>query len=104
MQYLIYFAVATPLLLGWLFWETAGAPPPPPMFHSFADTVHDRAVLRRQAEAALRARAARKKAARKQAVLARAEQAPPQQQATRVSPPRFERTARANRDRDIRLR
>ncbi len=43
MQYLIYFAVVTPLLLGWLFWETAGESPPPPMFHSFADTLEENA-------------------------------------------------------------
>jgi len=41
MQYLIYFAVATPLLLGWLFWTTAGETQPPPMFHSFADTLSE---------------------------------------------------------------
>jgi hypothetical protein len=34
MQYLIYFAVATPLLLGWLFWEAATIPPQPPLFAS----------------------------------------------------------------------
>jgi len=28
MQYLIYFVVATPLLLGWLFYEAATLPPP----------------------------------------------------------------------------
>jgi hypothetical protein len=50
MQYLIYFAVATPLLLGWLFWQSAHTPPQPAMFHSFADTAHEEAVLRRQAE------------------------------------------------------
>ncbi len=44
MQYLVYFAVATPLLLGWLFWTTAGKPQPPPMFHSFADSLDERAA------------------------------------------------------------
>ncbi len=34
MQYLIYFAVATPLLLGWLFWEAATMPPEPRLFAS----------------------------------------------------------------------
>jgi hypothetical protein len=34
MQYLIYFAVATPLLLGWLFYEAATLPPPKPLFAS----------------------------------------------------------------------
>ncbi len=34
MQYVIYFAIATPLLLGWLFWEAATMPPEPPLFAS----------------------------------------------------------------------
>ena len=34
MQYLIYFVVATPLLLGWLFYEAATLPPPAPLFAS----------------------------------------------------------------------
>jgi hypothetical protein len=34
MQYLIYFAVTTPLLLGWLFYEAATLPPQPPLFAS----------------------------------------------------------------------
>ncbi len=34
MQYLIYFAVAAPLLLGWLFYEAASLPPPKPLFAS----------------------------------------------------------------------
>jgi hypothetical protein len=34
MQYLIYFAVTTPLLLGWLFYEAATLPPAPPLFAS----------------------------------------------------------------------
>lgn len=38
MQYLTYFAVATPLLLGWLFWE-ADRPPLPPLFNSGIETI-----------------------------------------------------------------
>lgn len=34
MQYLIYFAVTTPLLLGWLFYEAATLPPQGPLFAS----------------------------------------------------------------------
>lgn len=34
MQYLIYFAVTTPLLLGWLFYEAATVPAPRPLFTS----------------------------------------------------------------------
>ena len=34
MQYVIYFAVTVPLLLGWLFWEAATIPPQPPLFAS----------------------------------------------------------------------
>jgi len=34
MQYVIYFVVATPLLLGWLFWEAATMPPQQPLFAS----------------------------------------------------------------------
>ncbi len=34
MQYLIDFAVATPLLLGWLFYEAATLPPAKPLFAS----------------------------------------------------------------------
>lgn len=34
MQYLIYFAVVAPLLLGWLFYEAATLPPPAPLFAS----------------------------------------------------------------------
>jgi len=34
MQYLIYFALATPLLLGWLVYEAATQTPPPPLFAS----------------------------------------------------------------------
>ena len=32
MHYVIYLAVATPLLLGWLFWSAAHIPPQPPLF------------------------------------------------------------------------
>ena len=92
MQYVIYFAVATPLLLAWLFWQTAGVPPPPPMFHSFADTVHERAMLKEAAEQALSARTRR---ARPQ---------PPAGDAERTARSRsLEQTARADRD-DTRLR
>jgi hypothetical protein len=42
MQYLVYLLVATPLLLGWLFWE-ADRPPLPPMFQSGIDTLQTRA-------------------------------------------------------------
>ena len=34
MQYLIYFAVTTPLLLGWLLYEAATLPPAQPLFAS----------------------------------------------------------------------
>ena len=34
MQYVIYFAVATPLLLGGLLYEAATQPPVPPLFAS----------------------------------------------------------------------
>jgi len=89
MKYLIYFAVATPLLLAWLFWQTAGVPPPPPMFHSFADTVHARAMLKQAAE---------------QALSARTRQRPPAREAERMARFRgWEHTARAAAD-DIRLR
>jgi len=42
MQYLIYVLVATPLVLGWLFWE-ADRPPLPPMFQSGIDALQTRA-------------------------------------------------------------
>lgn len=32
MKYVLYLAVATPLLLGWLFYESATLPPQPPLF------------------------------------------------------------------------
>ena len=95
MQYLVYFAVATPLLLGWLFWQTAGVPPPPPMFHSFADTIHDRAVLQHEAEQAWR---------EKQAALARAGAALADAQAKSTRPVQLERTARIENKRNIKLR
>ena len=41
MQYLIYLLVATPLLLGWLFWES-DRPPPPPLFQSGIETLQTR--------------------------------------------------------------
>jgi hypothetical protein len=34
MQYIIYFVVATPLVLGWLFYEAATLPKPGPLFAS----------------------------------------------------------------------
>jgi hypothetical protein len=34
MHYFLYFAVATPLVLGWLFYESATLPPQPPLFSS----------------------------------------------------------------------
>ena len=42
MQYLIYVLVATPLVLGWLFWES-DRPPLPPMFRSGIETLQTRA-------------------------------------------------------------
>jgi hypothetical protein len=50
MQYVVYFLVATPLLVGWLFWESAHMPPPPPLFVSGLDHLSTQPV--RQAEAA----------------------------------------------------
>ena len=94
MQYLIYFAVATPLVLGWLFWQSANTPPPPPMFHSFADTVYDEALLKQQAE--------KDAAALKQA--ARTNQVTQEKQSERFAPPPWERTARAASGSNIRLR
>jgi hypothetical protein len=85
MQYLIYLAVGTTLILGWLFWETAGVPEPPPMFHSFASQLHDEAVLKRHAELRLR---------RRQAENAPGQPAPPRQ------PPSYASAQRA----DTRLR
>lgn len=92
MQYLIYIAVAAPLVLGWLFWETAGVPEPPPMFHSFADRAHDEAVLERKAKETLR---------REQAEKLQRQAAKPRQPDAGQA---YARTARATPDRDIRLR
>jgi hypothetical protein len=44
MQYVIYFAVATPLLLGWLFWEAATMPPQPPLFASGYERISTKPV------------------------------------------------------------
>jgi hypothetical protein len=97
MKYLIYFAVTTPLLLGWLFWQTAGVPPPPPMFHTFAETVHEQAELKREAKNDLREK-------KKRAATARARQARQRKRAEHASPPRLEHTARADSDSHVRLR
>lgn len=43
MQYLIYFLVATPLVLGWLVWE-ADRPPLPPLFQSGIDALQSQAA------------------------------------------------------------
>jgi hypothetical protein len=43
MQYLVYFLVATPLLVGWLFWE-ADRPPQPPLFQSGIEALQTRAA------------------------------------------------------------
>jgi hypothetical protein len=50
MQYLVYVLVATPLLLGWLFWESAHIPPSPPLFASGLEHLSTQPV--RQAAAA----------------------------------------------------
>jgi hypothetical protein len=103
MQYLIYFAVATPLVLAGLLWASAVTPPQPPMFHSFAETVHDRAVLAREAAEMRQA---------KEAALAHGKRAPAQAKraAARIetktrlpsAKPHLEHTARA--DDHIKLR
>ncbi len=88
MQYLIYFAVATPLVLAGLLWASAVTPPQPPMFHSFAETIHDRAALAREAAEMRQAG---------QAALAHAKRPPAQAKAN--LPPagaRLEHTARAD--------
>ena len=59
MQYLIYFAVATPLLLGWLFWQAATMPPQPPLFASGYEHSSPRPV-RQQAAAPAEAPAKKK--------------------------------------------
>lgn len=96
MKYLIYFAVTTPLLLGWLFWQTAGVAPPPPMFHTFAETVHEQAALKREAKEILRDK--------KLATVARAQWAPRQIQARHASPQRLEHTARIENHSNVLLR
>jgi hypothetical protein len=55
MQYFAYFAVATPLLLAWLFWASATvvSPDPAPLFHSFDEDLHQAAVLKERALADL---------------------------------------------------
>jgi hypothetical protein len=93
MQYLIYIAVATPLVLGWLLWETAGAPRPSPMFHSFADDAHDTAVLKQHAENELRQRQVAD-AAQRQAEVTQIASEPPLQPPRRA--PSYEQTARAS--------
>jgi hypothetical protein len=51
MQYLVYFAVATPLLIAWLFWASATTVPPAsmPLFHSFDENLRQAAVLKERA-------------------------------------------------------
>lgn len=39
MQYVIYFVVATPLLLGWLIYEAATQPTPRPLFASGYESI-----------------------------------------------------------------
>ena len=96
MKYLFYFAVTAPLLLGWLLWQSAHTPPPPPLFHSFAETIHDRAAFEREADRLFRA---------KKAALVRAKRAAATQQAERrAAQPRLEHTARADDDRTVKLR
>jgi len=57
MQYLAYIAVATPLLLAWLFWASATAVPPAgaPLFHPFDEDLHQASVLKERAIADLSA-------------------------------------------------
>jgi hypothetical protein len=43
MKYVIYVLVATPLVLGWLFWAS-DRPPLPPLFNSGIDNLHVRAA------------------------------------------------------------
>ena len=50
MQYVVYFVVAAPLLVGWLFWESAHIPPQRPLFASGLDHLSTQPV--RQAAAA----------------------------------------------------
>jgi hypothetical protein len=58
MQYVIYVLVATPLVLGWLFWA-ADRPPLPPLFNSGIDNLHVRAAPPPPAQPASSARLAR---------------------------------------------
>jgi hypothetical protein len=53
MQYIVYFAVATPLLLGWLFLASAAVGPQPAaaMFHSFENSLHQAAGGKDEASA-----------------------------------------------------
>jgi hypothetical protein len=50
MQYVIYVLVATPLLLGWLFWA-ADRPPLPPLFNSGIENLHAESAAPAQATA-----------------------------------------------------
>lgn len=43
MQYVIYFLVATPLVLGWLLWASATTPPQPPMFNTGYNAIYAKA-------------------------------------------------------------
>jgi hypothetical protein len=43
MKYVIYVLVATPLVLGWLFWAS-DRPPLPPLFNSGIDNLHVQAA------------------------------------------------------------
>jgi hypothetical protein len=49
MQYVVYFVVAAPLLVGWMFWESAHIPPQQPLFASGLDHLSTQPV--RQAAA-----------------------------------------------------
>lgn len=40
MQYVIYFLVATPLVLGWMLWASATTPPQPPMFNTGYNAIY----------------------------------------------------------------
>ncbi len=41
MQYVIYFAVTAPLVLGGLLWASANTPPQPPMFNGGYNAIAD---------------------------------------------------------------
>lgn len=45
MQYVIYFLVATPLVVAWLFWAAAVTPPQPPMFNTGYNNLQSVAAL-----------------------------------------------------------